>query len=320
MGKKRNKEELPVVDIIFTVAERQVLTGEPPELWKLYFVISVLRDFQTNIAGLKTRISDRTFKEALEVTEKQGRQKSIPTTSQIWRWLKQLEKLDLIERRENYVFFCKKASSPQSAKKRCYQSVTEVVPKHDGSVTKNSASKNSQYPYKNRDKEDTEKSEVLPNHDRGVTEVIPDLRIPLNKRSYIDLTDHDHLSSSLYCADLDKKNTVDHFDEFWTVYPKKIGKKYAEQIWKRKKLNSVSDKIIDDVRQKASQDTQWQDGFIPNASTYLNQERWNDEIIRNRPGNPQSTQSYQSVRNQNATFYEQGFKALDEHTARKRKD
>lgn len=68
------------------------------------------------------------------------------------------------------------------------------------------------------------------------------------------------------------------FEKFWSVYPKKVGK-----IDAKKKFAKVAvdvDTLIAAV-EKQKNSTQWtkNDGqFIPNPSTWLNQERWNDEL------------------------------------------
>jgi hypothetical protein len=68
------------------------------------------------------------------------------------------------------------------------------------------------------------------------------------------------------------------FEEFFSAYPKRVKKKPAGEIWKRKNLNPLADQIIQDVAMRLSSDRRWRDGFIPDPTTYLNQERWNDEI------------------------------------------
>lgn len=67
------------------------------------------------------------------------------------------------------------------------------------------------------------------------------------------------------------------FELFWNAYPKKIGKKKVED-----KFNSIEfpiDKILKNIElQKKSE--QWQtQQYIPNPETYLNQERWEDEVV-----------------------------------------
>lgn len=71
---------------------------------------------------------------------------------------------------------------------------------------------------------------------------------------------------------------IDRFDDFWSEYPKKTGKKDCLKIWKSRKLNLLAEKIILDVKNRQIRDTGWIDGFIPNPKTYLNGDRWEDQI------------------------------------------
>lgn len=69
----------------------------------------------------------------------------------------------------------------------------------------------------------------------------------------------------------------DGFDEFWNVYPKKVGKADAQKKWISKKPNI--DFVLQALRWQMPSE-QWNKNngeFIPNPSTYINQERWNDE-------------------------------------------
>lgn len=72
------------------------------------------------------------------------------------------------------------------------------------------------------------------------------------------------------------------FEAFWSMYPRKVKKKTAARIWKAKRLEMDFEKLVDDVRLRIAQDDQWQRGFIPHPTTYLTQERWNDEISKPR--------------------------------------
>lgn len=75
-------------------------------------------------------------------------------------------------------------------------------------------------------------------------------------------------------------NTVNlTFDEFWDLYPRKVGKGDA-----RKSFTKVPDEhhgsIRDDLASRPRGDPQWlkdNGAFIPHPSTYLNQERWSDQ-------------------------------------------
>lgn len=83
---------------------------------------------------------------------------------------------------------------------------------------------------------------------------------------------------------------VDSFDLFWSVYPKRVGKKDAIKAWGQIKPDeAMVQAIIEGVeRWKASE--QWtKDGgqFIPYPATFLRGERWNDEcqpaIVKKAP-------------------------------------
>ena len=67
------------------------------------------------------------------------------------------------------------------------------------------------------------------------------------------------------------------FDLFWKEYPNKENKKKAQEIWKRKNLDTSLQEIIDFIK-KAKNTDRWHKKIIPHPSTFLNQERWNDDI------------------------------------------
>lgn len=76
------------------------------------------------------------------------------------------------------------------------------------------------------------------------------------------------------------------FGKFWQTYPKKIAKKKALKEWtKLAPSPELTEKILKAV-ESAKQTSQWKkDGgdFIPHPTTYLIQERWNDELKVDRP-------------------------------------
>lgn len=71
------------------------------------------------------------------------------------------------------------------------------------------------------------------------------------------------------------------FDKFWQAYPKKVSKKQAQKSWK--KINpslELFEKILKAL-EMVKQTEQWKKDngkFIPYPATWLNQERWADEI------------------------------------------
>ena len=67
------------------------------------------------------------------------------------------------------------------------------------------------------------------------------------------------------------------FNLFWNEYPNKENKKKAQQIWKSKNLDSSLEDIIDFIKRAKNTD-RWYKKIIPHPSTFLNQERWNDDL------------------------------------------
>lgn len=95
-------------------------------------------------------------------------------------------------------------------------------------------------------------------------------------------------------ADAKKKaigRQAGRFSEFWSVYPKKVKRKTCEEKWKAKRLDAIADQLIADVQNRLKHDQRWLDGFIPDPSTYLAQERWNDEVTK--PKSQASTGKFQ---------------------------
>jgi hypothetical protein len=83
----------------------------------------------------------------------------------------------------------------------------------------------------------------------------------------------------------EKKREVG-FDEFWSLYPRLVGKKRAFAKWKAKECYKVKDEIIQDLRGRHAFDRSadpyfWrgvEKQFIPHPEVYLNGERWDDEL------------------------------------------
>lgn len=77
----------------------------------------------------------------------------------------------------------------------------------------------------------------------------------------------------------EKKLYIDHFEQWWNAYPKKVGKGAAEKSFKKLRVDSDLLGIMLKAIENQKQSRQWQDKqFIPNPSTWLNQKRYEDEI------------------------------------------
>lgn len=97
------------------------------------------------------------------------------------------------------------------------------------------------------------------------------------------------------------KKENNNFEMFWLEYPKKIAKKKALDIFCRINPNhELADKIIFAIKQQKQQEQdlikhgQFAASF-PHPTTWLNQERWNDEVMtisqisRNANKNPKQS-------------------------------
>jgi uncharacterized protein YdaU (DUF1376 family) len=70
---------------------------------------------------------------------------------------------------------------------------------------------------------------------------------------------------------------IDRFELFWKQYPRKIAKPNALKAWlKIKPDDDLSQKMIGAVKQQKLSDREIQ--FVPHAATWLNGNRWEDEI------------------------------------------
>jgi hypothetical protein len=80
-----------------------------------------------------------------------------------------------------------------------------------------------------------------------------------------------------------EKQTSDRFDEFWNLYPKKLSKAQALKAWKLAIKRKPDTKIIEAAKAYSLgklPDVQ----FIPLASTWLNNDRWDDvDVSKSKP-------------------------------------
>lgn len=73
--------------------------------------------------------------------------------------------------------------------------------------------------------------------------------------------------------------TTARFETFWDAYPRKASKKDARVAFAR--LNPDAElftRMLDAIAQQRVS-RQWREGFIPYPATWLNGERWTDEVV-----------------------------------------
>lgn len=72
---------------------------------------------------------------------------------------------------------------------------------------------------------------------------------------------------------------MNDFAEFWSLYPRRVSKRAAQKAWdKEVKSGALPQDIIFGLRQQLRQLCSKDIQFIPHASTWLNQARYEDEV------------------------------------------
>ncbi len=92
-----------------------------------------------------------------------------------------------------------------------------------------------------------------------------------------------HTKETITKENIQKKTYTVDFVLFWLRYPKKVGKKAAYKAWLKAK-DKPDIKIIFAALADQKRSEQWTKNngqYIPNPATWINQGRWDDEIITN---------------------------------------
>lgn len=99
----------------------------------------------------------------------------------------------------------------------------------------------------------------------------------------------------------------DRFNEFWSLYPRKVGKTKAREKWETVKPELVDTILAAVAEQAKSWDWIKNDGqFIPHPATWLHQQRWEDELkpaVRSDVTNRQHDELPAFLEDDNAIFH-----------------
>lgn len=76
------------------------------------------------------------------------------------------------------------------------------------------------------------------------------------------------------------KNMLIDFEEFWQVYPRKVGKGQARLAFKTALRKATKDELVSAASAYAESVRSTEQNFIPHASTWLNGERWLDQTTQ----------------------------------------
>jgi hypothetical protein len=82
------------------------------------------------------------------------------------------------------------------------------------------------------------------------------------------------------------------FDEFWTAYPKKVNKPGAKKAWDKKQCgNGKFESVMEALKRQIIANNWSKENmqYIPHPATWLNCERWGDEIVDKQTGKKRGT-------------------------------
>jgi len=103
-----------------------------------------------------------------------------------------------------------------------------------------------------------------------------DFALPLVRNANTNLVSN-NLGSKPYTSSKDDEVNY-YFDQLWSLYPRKVGKGQARKAFKaaskKKDFYDLLPKLMDYVQTLEGKDKQ----FIPHLATWLNGERWEDEV------------------------------------------
>lgn len=108
-----------------------------------------------------------------------------------------------------------------------------------------------------------------------------DNRQPNQQITNKEPTDNQQVTTNKKLKNEKNEKNIYHFHLFWDKYPKKVGKKKSKSIYKKiVKSSKIEGKIFkgleDYIRKWNVEGTPL--SYIPNPTTWLNQERWEDEV------------------------------------------
>ena len=84
-------------------------------------------------------------------------------------------------------------------------------------------------------------------------------------------------------------NDDDGFHDFWALYPRKVARKAAFKAWQKLRPDPALRETLLAALRAQMQSEQWQSPqYIPHASTWLNGERWTDQLPTRRLSPPVS--------------------------------
>ena len=105
------------------------------------------------------------------------------------------------------------------------------------------------------------------------------------EQSYISLAD-----KSAHSCSTAPQSSATRFDEFWSAYPRKVGKKKARGKYQAAAKRASEEKIIAGAHDLAKDPNLPETLYIPHPSTWLERDGWEDEPLPPRGGQQSRSQ------------------------------
>lgn len=113
-------------------------------------------------------------------------------------------------------------------------------------------------------------------------------------------------------------SSLDGFNDFWSRYPRKIGKGAAEHAWARLGVpdrKAVMERLVAFSGEWSGRPTEDRQ-FCPHPATWLNQRRWEDEGFTEPPPQPQTPEEVEKEKERQ--YWKDRVKATEEEEKRER--
>lgn len=155
--------------------------------------------------------------------------------------------------------------------------ISPYMKKYDDNTTKDVFSKNSYFPQVGKPTSGKTETNALYNYNKCLNN-----NNYINNNKILEKKEKEKYIKEKESADFGNIDVnEEHFETFWKEYPKKVAKVNVKKWFTKNKPNEeLFNKIMNGLRKfKNSEDWSKDNGkFIPYPSTWLNQERWEDEI------------------------------------------
>ena len=73
------------------------------------------------------------------------------------------------------------------------------------------------------------------------------------------------------------------FEEFWKLYPNRVNKKKAKELWSKQNCDDVAESILGHLTTRVKTDKKWLEGYIIGPEVFIRGERWTDEYEEAKP-------------------------------------